>query len=53
MAEKVVKETGSEQDSCERLAWDRPTVLTFDVIRATEGGTFDFNSPGDDAWYSS
>ncbi len=53
MAEKVVKETGSEQDSCERLAWDRPTVLTFDVIRATEGGAWSTRSSGDDAWYAS
>ena len=53
MSEKIEKEIGIETEACERLAWNRPTITTFDVMQATEGGQFTNNSPGDDGWYAS
>lgn len=53
MSEQFETETGSANEACELLSWHRPSVKTFDVIRATEGGNFASNSPGDDGWYLS
>ncbi len=53
MSEKFKNETGSENEACERLPWHRPSVKTFDVIRATEGGIANPHPGGDDTWYVS
>lgn len=51
MSDHFAEDTNAEQG--ERLAWNRPTVTTFDVLNSTEGGVANYNSPGDDIWYVS
>lgn len=53
MSEKFQKRAEGKFEAGERLVWKRPTISSFDVLGATEGGSFTYSSPGDDVWYAS
>ncbi|MEH6660728.1 MAG: hypothetical protein V7679_03680 [Parasphingorhabdus sp.] len=53
MTKKFEKATEIDVETHELLSWHQPTIRTFDVLRATEGGSYSNPIKGDDGWYAS